>query len=233
MPRWLFQPPWRTVFAGVLVLTALGLGYVAWRPGLDLRDGRYDRKANGIWLSHAWLGDDAWFLRNAKTNQLAEIRRPETAVSLVQRLKAHHITDLFPHLCPVNPDGSLPAHDPQRTEAFLDATAGLRVFPWVGGPYGSAARIHKPEWRAQFASSLRALLEQHPRFAGIQINVEPLASGDGHFLALLDLLRTNLPSGKLLSVAAYHRPPGGSPRSKSIGKSLFFGRSHADATSLQ
>ncbi len=206
MIRRLFQPPWRTVFAGLVVLAAVGLGYFGWRPGLDLRDGRFDRKANGIWLSHVWLGDDAWFLRNGKSNQLAEIRRPETAANLVRRLKAHHITDLFPHLCPINPDGSLPPHDRERTEAFLDATTGLRVLPWVGGPYGSAARLHKAEWRSQFARSLRLLLEQHPRFAGIQVNVEPLTSGDRDFLALLDSLRTNLPPGKLLSVAAYPPP---------------------------
>ena len=47
---------------------------------------------------------------------------------------------------------------------------------------------------------------EHPRFAGVHLNVEPLTSGDQAFLKFLDQLRTAIPSGKILSIAAYPPP---------------------------
>jgi hypothetical protein len=40
----------------------------------------------------------------------------------------------------------------------------------------------------------------------VQLNVEPLRSGDKDFLVLIEELRAALPSGKLLSIAAYPPP---------------------------
>lgn len=45
------------------VLLAIGLGFILWKPGLDIRDGRHDRGRNGLWLGHGWLGGDDWFIR--------------------------------------------------------------------------------------------------------------------------------------------------------------------------
>jgi len=67
-------PPWRTIIPGLCLLLALGLGYLLWKPGLDLRDGSHDRGSNAIWLGHGWLGGNNWFIRNAKTNQLSRFR---------------------------------------------------------------------------------------------------------------------------------------------------------------
>jgi hypothetical protein len=50
------------------------------------------------------------------------------------------------------------------------------------------------------------LLNAHPRLAGIQVNIEPLASGDEQFLQFLNELHAALPKNKLLSVAAYPPP---------------------------
>jgi hypothetical protein len=50
------------------------------------------------------------------------------------------------------------------------------------------------------------LLADHPRLAGVQINIEPMPSGDPGFLALLQELRAALPEGRILSVAAYPPP---------------------------
>jgi len=204
--RRLFRPPWRTVLAGVLVVVVVGLAMALWKPGLEVRDGRHDRGRNGIWLAHGWMGADEWFVRNGKTNQFGRYRDPDSLRQLAERMRRHHITDLFPHLCPADPQGRLPAWDPVHTERFLDAMGGLRVIPWIGGPNGSSARIHRPEWRATYIADVRRLLLQHPRLAGIQVNVEPLTSGDEHFLRFLDELREALPSGKILSVAAYPPP---------------------------
>jgi hypothetical protein len=40
----------------------------------------------------------------------------------------------------------------------------------------------------------------------VHINVEPIPSGDKSFLAFLEIVRTALPSGKVLSIAAYPPP---------------------------
>jgi len=204
--RKIARTPWRTIFAGCCLLLVVGLGWLLWNPGLDVRDGRHDLGHNGIWLGHGWLGGDDWFIRNEKTNEIARFRDPTRIRELAERLRQCHITDVFPHLCPAEPDGRLPSVDPEQVERFLDAFAGFRVIPWIGGPNGSSARLHKAGWRAAFTTNVRSLLVAHPRLAGVQINVEPLASGDTSFLQLLEELRAALPEGQLLSVAAYPPP---------------------------
>jgi hypothetical protein len=96
--------------------------------------------------------------------------------------------------------------DAEQTERFLDAFRSIRVIPWIGGPNGSSARLHKAQWRVAFTTNVQSLIAAHPRLAVVQINVEPLTSGDTNFLQLLDELRKALPKGKLLSVAAYPPP---------------------------
>ncbi len=188
------------------LLAAAVSAYWLWRPGLDVRDGRHDRGSNGIWIAHGWLGGDEWFVRNGKTNQFTKYRARENIVELSARLRRHRITDVFPHLCPVEPTGQLPPVNPVQVERFLDALNGTRVMPWIGGPNGTSARLTDSRWRTAFASSARELLTVHPRFAGVHLNIEPLPSGDRDFLLLLDELRRVLPRGKVLSVAAYPPP---------------------------
>jgi hypothetical protein len=177
-----------------------------WQPGLDVQDGRDDRGSNGIWIAHGWLGADDWFIQNAKTNQFQKYRGGENLRSVAEKLRRNHITDVFPHLCPAEPNGALPATDPQQVEKFLDTFKGFRVLPWVGGPNGTSVRTFDPKWRVAFAVNVRELLIRHPRFAGVHLNVEPLPSGDHDFLLLLEELRRSLPSDKILSVAAYPPP---------------------------
>jgi hypothetical protein len=201
----ILRPPWRTIIPGCGFLLAVWLAYWLWSPGLDVRDGRHDRRKNGIWLSHGWLGADKWFIENGKSNELQNFRNPDSIRLLAEKLRRNHITDVFPHLCPAEPNGSLPMVGAAQVERFLDAFDGFRVMPWVGGPNGVNVRLGVPKWRAAFAANVQELVTAHPRLAGVQINVEPLPNGDTNFLTLLEELRRALPPGKLLSVAAY--PP--------------------------
>lgn len=200
------RPPWRTIIPGCGLLLAICAAYLLWRPGLDVRDGRHDRGRNGIWLGHGWLGGDDWFIKNNKTNELTRFRDPARIRELAERLRRHHITDVFPHLCPAEPDGELPSVNAEQVERFLDAFEDFRVIPWIGGPNGSGALLNKPQWRRAFTTNALNLLAAHPRLAGVQINIEPLTSGDTNFLSLLEELHVALPKGKLLSVAAYPPP---------------------------
>ncbi|NOS69521.1 MAG: hypothetical protein HOP33_06295 [Verrucomicrobia bacterium] len=200
------QPPWRTIVPGFCVLLLVPVCYWTWSPGLDVRDGRHDRNHNGIWISHGWLGDDGWFIRNAKTNELSHYRSRKVIRALATKFREHHITDVFPHLCPADIEGPIPAVDADQVESFLDEFAGFRVMPWIGGPNGGAVRYRNEKWRQTFLTSVRKLFEVHPRFAGVHLNVEPLTSGDADFLKLLEELKAALPPGKLLSIAAYPPP---------------------------
>jgi hypothetical protein len=200
------RPPWRIVLPGLALLAAVWLGYLFWHPGLDIRDGRHDRGHNAIWLAHGWLGGNDWFVRHGKTNELSKYHDPQNLRRLADKLRRHHITDVFPHLCPAELDGRLPAMDAAQTERFLDALAGFRVLPWIGGPNGGNVRLENTKWRSAFTDQVRSLLVAHPRLAGVHLNIEPLPSGDPHYLILLEELRAALPPGKMLSVAAYPPP---------------------------
>lgn len=206
MWRKLKQPPWRTVVPGFVLLVAILVAYFLWSPGLDIRDGRHDRGRNGIWLQHGWLGADEWFIRNAKTNRIVEFRDPARIRALADKLRAHHVTDVFPHVSPASAQGPLPPVDDAQVARFLDVFDSFRVIPWTGGVNDNHVHLESLRWRSNFVGSIRSLLDRHPRLAGIQINVEPLRSGTTNFLDLLDELRGALPRGKIISIAAYPPP---------------------------
>jgi hypothetical protein len=187
-----------------LLLGLLLLGYVLWSPGDMVTDGRHDRGRNGMWLSHAWLGADSWFLEYDRSPD--GFRDPAQVTALARRLRRHHVRDVYPHLAPTTVEGRLPAVDPAQTERFLDQMVGFRIMPWVGGVLGEHVFPQSVSWRRTFAADVRRLLATHPRLAGIHLNVEPLPTGSAAYLRLLEELRQALPSDKVLSVAAYPPP---------------------------
>jgi hypothetical protein len=189
----------------LLVISAIAsLAYHAWSPGSSVTDGRHDLRTNGIWLQHGWIGDDAWFERNRRDR--SRFRNDAGIRDLALLLAAHGIRDVFPHLCPCTPDGRIAQADSVQTERFLDGFSGFRVLPWIGGVLGTHCFPESPEWRETFVSSVVALLRDHPRLAGIHLNIEPMPDGSEAYLLLLDELRQAMPSGKIISVAAFPPP---------------------------
>ena len=184
------------------------LGYALWSPGMDVTDGRHDRGTNGIWVSHRWLGDDAWFTDNHREALLGQYRDPDYIEDELKALAHRGITDLFPHLAPTKPSGELPGHDEAQLTRFLDAAEqnNQRVIPWVGGVFELHCHPANEKWRASFIASIVELLNEHPRLAGVQLNIEPWPSGDDDCLLLLDELNAALPDDKLVSVSAYPPP---------------------------
>lgn len=198
------RPPYRTVLLLFLILAVIGLAYLVWQPGSRVRDGRHDRRTNGIWLQHGWLGDDSWFTRNNRDKAL--FRDDARMQQLADLLSSHGIKYVFPHACPCNPSGSISPIDAAQTEKFLDHFGRFAVVPWIGGVWGSQCFPDSPAWRAKFVASAADLITSHPRLAGVQVNIEPWPTGSSDFLLLLDDLRRALPKGKIISVAAYPPP---------------------------
>lgn len=193
----------RVILPVATIVLAVLLGYRIWSPGIQGENPQWDQGQNGIWLGHGWLGDDGWFARNHR--EPAKYRGRVPVRALVGRLKTHGITELYPHLCPAAPSGKIPPVSFGATEDFLDEAGGLSVLPWVGGVLGVHCFPESLAWRQSFVLSVADLLAAHPRLAGIHLNIEPLPSGNVHYLRLLDDLKRSLPAGKILSVAAY--PP--------------------------
>jgi hypothetical protein len=189
----------------------LALVFLLWNPGALVGDGSHDRGENGIWLAHGWIGADAWFTRYRKEGEFSKYRGVEAVRGLRTRLRTHGIRDLYPHLAPTTDEGGLLPVDPVQLELFLDEFDRERVMPWVGGVWGKQAFPEVAAWRKRFATDIGTLMRDHPRLAGIHVNIEPCRSGSPNFLKLLDDVRAQLPEGKLLSVAAYPPPTGWQP----------------------
>lgn len=196
----------RVLMAAFILLTMIMLvfAYAAWHPGRLVRDGRHDLRTNAIWLQHGWMGDDDWFQRNKRDK--SRFRDARQMARLASKLRFHGIKYVFPHVCPCQPDGKIARHDEPNTEIFLDQLSDLKVIPWVGGIVGTHCFIDSREWRSRFIASILDLFARHPRLAGVQVNIEPMISGDTDFLDLLQELRQAMPRDKILSIAAYPPP---------------------------
>ena len=195
----------RIAVALSVLLGIPALLYWLWTPGIAEAAGKFDQGQNAVWLGHGWLGDDSWFERNSREPEL--FRSSGKLTELMRQLQSQHIRFVYPHLCPAQFNGAIAPYDDAQMERFLDAAQefGIEVIPWIGGVLGESARLENRRWRDGFAASVKELLEKHPRLAGVQVNIEPLPSGNSDFLLLLDELRPVL-KGRILGVAAYPPP---------------------------
>jgi len=198
-----FQPL-RTLGLLAVILGILGLAYLLWRPGANIADGRYDLGGNGIWIQHGWLGDADWFQRNYRDP--SRFNSTEEVADLASMFRDHHIIYVFPHLCPSRGTGEIPGIDAEKTERFLDAMGEIKVLPWIGGQRNGHCDPSSKDWRERFIGSTLKMMRAHPRLAGVQVNIEPMPSGDPDFLLLLKELKAALPADRMLSVAAYPPP---------------------------
>lgn len=180
--------------------------YFFWPLSWSENEVQIIREKNGIWISHGWLGDDSWFIRNDKESEMGRFRNEDNISVLAQKFLAHGISDVYPHLAPVSETGFLPGMDAAQAKRFLRQMKNFRVMPWVGGVAGKQVFAEDRLWRRIFCRSVTQLLRDHPEFAGIHVNIEPWPSGDEALLQLLTEIREEMPDNTILSVAAYPPP---------------------------
>ncbi|MEU3289846.1 hypothetical protein [Streptomyces longwoodensis] len=165
----------------------------------DPADGTRTRGRDALWLGHAWVDgrkDDA------------------DVAALADRLAGTGVKDLYVHAGPLEHDGTLPASLYPRARWLVGAVhremPGVRVQAWLGdvlateGPTGM--RLADAGTRDHVVRSTRQILDAG--FEGAHFDLEPLHSGDRHYLGLLDRLHAvtrarNVP----LSVAAHQIDP--------------------------
>lgn len=195
----------RIASALLVVLGAPLLLYWLWNPAGNAPAEALDFRENGIWIGHGWLGGNDWFTRYRVDPNY--FRNPERIEALLEQLEENRIRFVYAHLCPSELRGGVAPYDPAQVERFLDAAGrhGIAVLPWIGGVLGESARPSDPVWRRNFIASVGEMLAQHPRLAGVELNIEPLPSGDRDFLTLLEELRPVL-GNRILGIAAYPPP---------------------------
>ncbi|MGV9990483.1 hypothetical protein [Streptomyces sp. NPDC003374] len=192
----------RGVLAVVLALlvpllaaeTALRVNYTG-----DPAAGTHTRNRDAMWLGHAWVD-------GRKTD--ADV------AALARRLRGTGIRDLYVHAGPLEHDGTLPAsayaHARRTIAAVHRAVPGTRVQAWLGDKLATESpdglRLERARTRANVVRSTREILAAG--FDGAHFDLEPLHSGDGNYLALLDDLREVTRAHHVpLSVAAHQIDP--------------------------
>ncbi|MFE5090393.1 hypothetical protein ACFRCI_08320 [Streptomyces sp. NPDC056638] len=198
---------WRTWPRRIASATALVIVVPVLTAGAALRlncsgdpgDGTRTRGHDAIWLGHAWVDgrkDDA------------------DLTAFAARIKGTGIKDLYVHAGPLEHDGTLPATRYPRARWLLDAVhrtlPGIRVQAWLGdklateGPDG--LRLERAASRSAVVASARQVLDAG--FDGVHFDLEPLHSGDGSYLSLLDGLRGLTRAREVpLSIAAHQIDP--------------------------
>ncbi|GAB2724810.1 glycoside hydrolase family 18 protein [Streptomyces bullii] len=196
--RWLR----RTALGFVLVLlvpllaaeTALRVNYLG-----DPAEGTYTRDRDALWLGHA----------------LVDGRKKDADVTaLARRLRDTGVRDLYVHSGPLEHDGTLPRSAYPRARWFLGAVhrelPGVRVQAFLGDVLATESpdgmRLDDPATRAAVRRSTRQILDTG--YDGVHLDLEPLHSGDRHYLTLLDALRRETRARNAqLSVAAHQIDP--------------------------
>ncbi len=157
------------------------------------------RGRDAIWLGHAWVDgrkDDA------------------DLKALGVRLHDTGIRDLYVHTGPLEHDGSLPADRYPKARWLIMAVhrtlPGVRVQAWLGDQLATESPIglhlESAATRDRVVSATRQVLTAG--FDGVHFDLEPLHSGDRHYLALLDRLHTMTHArGAVLSIAAHQIDP--------------------------
>ncbi|MFE2581359.1 hypothetical protein [Streptomyces sp. NPDC059378] len=174
--------------------TALRVNYAG-----DPADGTYTRGRDAIWLGHAWVDGR---------------KRDVDITALAHRLDGSGIRDLYVHAGPLEHDGTLPKSAYKQagwlTSAVHRELPGVRVQAWLGDKLATeepdGMHLERTATRAAVVRSTREVLAAG--FDGVHFDLEPLHSGDGHYLALLDSLhKVTAAAGVPLSVASHQIDP--------------------------
>jgi hypothetical protein len=135
------RPPRRRILLLCALIGLLGLAYLAWSPGQHVYDGRHDRRTNGIWIQHGWLGGDLWFQQYRKDETL--FRNDQKIQELADLLANHGVRYVFPHVCPCSPNGKIAPVEPHSEVYHLGhmLREGIRMVDSLGEKMYNSAKL--------------------------------------------------------------------------------------------
>ncbi|NIN70180.1 MAG: hypothetical protein GTO63_36990, partial [Anaerolineae bacterium] len=182
--------------SAAVILVSAAYPYLSFRG--DLSKKYHTQGQNALWMAHHWVGEE---------------HTPQEYLDLALHLKQHDITDAFFHVGPLNPDGTIDqARYPYAAQLIHNVKRyfpELRIQAWVGQVErkgGGPLDLSDEQVRANIVSTAAGLLDLG--FDGIHYNIEPVYSGDDHFI---DLLRSTKQmagaSDNVLSVASDELEP--------------------------
>ena len=174
--------------AVVLVLAGTVTGLLVAEDSGPISPAARSTGNDALWLGHAWV--------DGRKSQ-ADVDK------LAAQLRTTGIRDLFVHSGPLNDNGTLSAAKYPKARwlvaALHQALPGVRVQAWLGDVVGGGhLDLASAATRANVATSARQILAA-AGFDGVHLDLEPVASGDPGYLALLSQVRRVTP---LLSVSA-------------------------------
>lgn len=187
---------WAALVVCLLVLLPAAAGAVALRLNYtgDLGDKTArTRNRDAFWLGHAWVDGR---------------KKDADLTALAARLRDTGIRDLYVHAGPLKHDGTLPKSLYPKARWIVDGVhrklPDVRVHAWLGDKLATEEpgwmQLEKAGTRRAVVASTRQVLAAG--FEGAHFDLEPLHSGDPHFLSLLDDLRkVTRDAGVPLSVA--------------------------------
>jgi hypothetical protein len=158
---------------------------------------------DAVWLGHAWVDG-----HKGESDAKALLRELGGAG------RSHGVRDLYVHVGPTAADGSLdPARYPRAAwviATFHRLAPGVRVQAWLGdvvaseGPYG--LDLSRSATRDRLAASAAQLLDAG--FDGVNLDLEPVHSGDTGYLDVLDRVHAlTRARGRVLSAAVPQTDP--------------------------
>jgi len=179
-------------FLKYAILTALLVVFLAWYfligPHGNLEGKDFNLKSNGLWVKHAWVGNEQ-----------------ETAVveDLALKLAKYDIEYVFVHTGPFDSDGTIPEERYKFASEFLRILKAKNpdviVLAWVG-QVRSELDIDDADIRENITTTCEKLISE-TGFDGIHYDIEPIAHDDTAFLTLLQETRAELGEDTFISVA--------------------------------
>ncbi|MFI5274805.1 MAG: hypothetical protein ACHQ4H_17375 [Ktedonobacterales bacterium] len=184
----------------VLVLLAGVISGVAlWRLGQTVTSysgAHFNRGNNAVWLEHAWAG---------------EPRSAADYDALAARLSSEQIGYVFAHVGPLDSDGTIPADRAPNAAALAAALhqrlPGLKVLAWIGQveiaggfPANASVNLNDSAVRTAIARTAAHFVTDLG-YNGVHYDIEPITNNNPRFLDLLDVTRTLLPPGAIISLS--------------------------------
>jgi hypothetical protein len=158
----------------VVVAVVVAGTWVWWWAAPSAEQG--SRGVNALWARHQWVG---------QAHSDGEYR------ALADTLRQGEISDVFFHVGPLDPDGTIPpgryAHARELLAAMDRLAPGVRAQAWIGQVTrqgGGPLDLDRQAVRDRIERTAKTFLDLG--FDGIHYDIEPVYPVDGEFLELLD-----------------------------------------------